>query len=68
MCTKDGENWEKFVEYARMNGIEFRFPEDYEPFWKCWNEAIKSVSVEGSKKDAKPAVHRDEKVEVRADG
>ena len=55
MCDKTGEHWDNFVEYAREHGIEFRHPEDYEPWWKCWYSDIKSVNV---------AEHKDEKVPV----
>ena len=48
MYEKTGELWEEFVKYARNNGIEFRLPEDYEPYWKCWYTAV----------------HKDEKLEV----
>lgn len=46
MCTKTGKHWEAFVEWARNNGVEFRHPEDYEPWWKCWYDAIKSASAD----------------------
>ena len=36
MCAKTGIDWERFVEWAKRHDIEFRFPEDYEPFWRCW--------------------------------
>ena len=55
MCEKTGKHWEDFVKYARDNGIEFRHPEDFEPWWKCWYNAIKSANM---------AVHKDEKLEV----
>lgn len=46
MYDKIGKHWDSFIEYARDNGIEFRHPEDYEPFWKCWMTAIDTVLAE----------------------
>ncbi len=67
MCKKEGENWEKFVDFAiKELGIEFRFPEDYEPFWKCWCAAVDSLS--DKKINVDPAVHKDEKVRVHENG
>ncbi|HUS99501.1 MAG TPA: hypothetical protein VMY59_04190 [Candidatus Thermoplasmatota archaeon] len=54
MCDITNIHWDNFVTWARRNGIEFRHPEDYGPFWKCWYEAIGSVTAE----------HKDEKVVV----
>jgi len=45
MCDKTGEYWESFVQWAIKNGIEFRHPDDYEPWWRCWYNAIQSVTI-----------------------
>lgn len=54
MCVKSGELWEKFVEWARDHGIEFRHQEDYEMLWKCFYDATNMAL----------ASHKDEKIEV----
>ncbi|HUU40511.1 MAG TPA: hypothetical protein VMW42_06210 [Desulfatiglandales bacterium] len=40
MCLKTGILWEKFVLWARSHGIEFRFPEEYDKYWKCYFDAV----------------------------
>ena len=42
MCDKTSKHWESFVVWARNNGIEFRHPEDYGMWWKCWYAAATS--------------------------
>lgn len=51
MCAKTGIHWERFVEWAKKHSVEFRFPEDYEPWWKCWYDAVQSVTKEANHKD-----------------
>jgi len=52
MCEKTGTHWDNFVIWARDNGIEFRHPEDFEPWWHCWYNAVKSTV----------ATHKDENI------
>ena len=46
MCEKTGTHWDNFVKWARDHGVEFRHPEDYEPWWKCWYSAVNSIATE----------------------
>jgi hypothetical protein len=54
MCAKTGKYWDQFIEWAKAHAVEFRHEDDLETWWRCWYDAIQSVTAE----------HQDEKIPV----